>query len=179
MKCLILSTSVAAVLLTLVSVPETWAAGRPDGTPGTTHMGPSSREFHHAPHHFDYRFPYRPSHWFGYDQFGFRSLYWTTHRWSSEYRCYLYWAPSYRSWFFYEPTYSYYVPASRHSEVYPQYSPPVAAVTPTPPVVQQTTVVVPPTAPVGPVADTALPSVAPVTPVAAAIQNTKVGSGTP
>lgn len=186
----ILSVSVAAMGLVLLAVPQTRAAGRAGGGSGPVsngHMGPSSGEHLHGPGHFDYRFPNRPSHGlkassrFGYDRYGFRSLYWSNYRWSSDYRCYLYWAPSYRCWFFYEPTFSHYVPVSYYRQVYPEFaSAGATAVTPPPSVVQQTTVVVAPPTPAAPVADVvpAAP-IPPAIPAPKVVQNTKVGPGAP
>src|SRR5207253_10927577 len=107
---------------------------------------------------------------------GFKSVSWSHRRWSSYYRSYVYWAPSY-GWYFYEPTYSCYLPVSRYSEVYPEAVAVAPAVSPTPTVIQQTTVV---TVPPGPAAELPTPPLAPeVLPAPIAVQKTKVGAGTP
>jgi hypothetical protein len=172
----ILSASIAAMGLAFLatSEAEAWAEGRSGGGSGYSgHMGSRGGDYRHGSSHFDYRFPYRPSHGFGYERYGYRSLYYSHYHWSSDYRCYVYWAPYYRCWCFYEPTYSYYVPVSYYRQVYPEAS----VVTAPPSVVQQTTVVAGTTPPLAPVADAG--PAAPIPPVAAApvaVQKTKVGT---
>ncbi len=172
----ILSVSVAAMGLALLA-PEMRAESRSGGSGPrySGHMG--GGDYRHGSGHFDYRFPYRPYHGFGYERYGYRSLSYSHYRWNNDYRCYVYWAPFYRCWFFYEPTYSYYVPVSYYRQVYPESGP---VVTPPPSVIQQTTVVAAPIPPLAPVADAG--PTAPIPPVAAAptaVQNTKVGPRTP
>jgi hypothetical protein len=180
-----LTVGVAAMGLALLVVPQTRADGHRGGSYGGYRYG--------SGHHFDYRFPshgYHASHRFGYDRFGYRSLSYSSYRWSYDHRCYIYWAPSYRCWFFYEPTYSYYVPVTYYRQVYPEFTAPVATVPPPSSAIQQTSVIVTPSAPVGvvgtapgpvgPPAGIATPT--PIPPVAtapAAVQNTKVNNGTP
>ena len=178
MTRLMLTVGVAAMGLALLVVPQTRADGHRGGSYGGYRYG--------SGHHFDYRFPshgYHASHRFGYERYGYRSLSYSSYRWSYDHRCFIYWAPSYRCWFFYEPSYSYYVPVTYYRQVYTEAPASVAVVPPAPSVVQQTTVVVPPTTPVGPsapVAEEAPPApVAPVPPPPTAVQNTKVGPGAP
>jgi hypothetical protein len=173
-----LAASVAAAVLALAAVPDVRAQ---------SHSGGPGFESHHGSEHFDYRFPnrdyhgFRASNSFGYNRYGFRSVYWNNYRWSSEYRCYLYWAPSYRSWCFYEPTYSYYVPVSYFSQVYPSAPPTVAPVPPPPSVIQQqTTVVTAPPVPISPASKPVPPApIPPITSAPTAVQETKVAQGGP
>jgi hypothetical protein len=152
--------ALATVALTLLGVAQTWAAG-PRGQ-SSSHHGSISGS------HGD-RHSFRASTRFDYRSHGFRSLSWSHYRWSNYYHCYCYYTPKF-GWCFYEPTYSYYVPISYFSEVYPQSAP---VVSPTPSVIQQTTVVtVPPTA----APELPTPPSTPVVPTApTAVQKTQVG----
>ncbi len=105
--------------------------------------------------------------------------------WSSRYNSYCYWAPNY-GWCFYEPSYSCYLPVSYYPEVYPQaslaaapVSPSIPLVSPSPSVVQQTSVVVAGSA--LPAADLPAPPLVapPIAPAPTAVQQTKVGPGLP
>ncbi len=196
MKSFLMTASVAALGLALLAVTPTGAAGqpgRPSGS-GLSHRGPLGGR------HGEFGHRFKANGRFAYGRHGFRSLHWTRYRWDSFYHRYFYWAPSY-GWCFYEPTYGYYLPVSYFPEVYPEAAPTLAtAISPTPSVIQQTTVVaepsLPPAPPVVPapttvqqtkvvvptapaVAEPSLPPAPPVVPAPTAVQQTKVGASVP
>jgi hypothetical protein len=172
MKRFFSTTGVATVGAVLILAAQGWADGRgnhPSGNSGHHgSMGGRRGEPGHS---------YRANERFDYGKHGFGAESWTHYRWSNYYRCFCFWAPKY-GWCFYEPSYSCYLPISYYAEVYPQFAPPVTTpVSPSPSVVQQTTVVA---APAGPVGDLPIPppGLAPL-PAPTAIQKTKVGPGGP
>ena len=177
------TTTLAALGLTFFAATQTLAAAPPGGRSGHR----SSTSGHHGTmsgRHGEFRHSYRANGRFDYGRHGFKSLSWTRYGWSNRYHNYLYWAPSY-GWCFYEPTYSRYLPVSYYSEVYPQASlavapevSPAPLLTPTPSVVQQTSVVL--AAPAVPAVDVPGPVVAPpIAPAPGVVQQTKVGPGVP
>lgn len=181
MRRSLFATAFAALGLVLVAT-QTQAAV-------PTGRGPSHRSgsFSHAisGHHGQFSHSFRANGRFDYGRYGYRSLHWTRYGWSSRYNNYCYWAPNY-GWCFYEPTYSCYLPISYYRQVYPEASfstaavpAPVPVVTPSPSVVQQTSVVV--GGPAIPTADVPAPPLLPppVTPAPTAVQQTKVGPGLP
>jgi hypothetical protein len=165
-KRFLLTVTVATVGLTILAASQTQAAG------------PSGSAFGHMRSMSGHSF--KPNHRFDYRRYGYRHFSWSRYHWSNYYRRYCYWAPSY-GWCFYEPSYSCYLPLSCFSQVYPEAATAVApAISTSPSVVQQTTVVTVPPVPAAPaVSEPPPPPVPPMAPAPAAVQQTKVGSGLP